>query len=59
MRHGKCIGVRGSEDIFDKHFFVAKQGFESYGTGPTVRTTDDYLREREAGPPRPSNEGSE
>lgn len=29
--------------------FVAEQGFESYGApGPTVRTTDDYLRERDA-----------
>ncbi|AWM06146.1 4Fe-4S binding protein [Bradyrhizobium symbiodeficiens] len=29
--------------------FVAEQGFESYGApGPTVRTTDDYLRDREA-----------
>jgi ferredoxin len=29
--------------------FVAEQGFESYGAqSPTVRTTDDYLREREA-----------
>ena len=28
--------------------FVAEQGFESYGApGPSVRTTDDYLRERE------------
>lgn len=28
--------------------FVAEQGFESYGaSGPTVRTTDDYLRDRE------------
>lgn len=28
--------------------FVAEQGFESYGApGPTVRTTDDYLRDRE------------
>jgi ferredoxin len=29
--------------------FVAEQGFESYGVpSPTVRTTDDYLRERDA-----------
>ncbi|WP_377831070.1 4Fe-4S binding protein (plasmid) [Bradyrhizobium lupini] len=29
--------------------FVAEQGFESYGApGPTVRTTDDYLRDRDA-----------
>ena len=28
--------------------FVAEQGFESYGaSGPTVRTTDDYLRDRD------------
>jgi ferredoxin len=28
--------------------FVAEQGFESYGAaGPTVRTTDDYLRDRQ------------
>jgi hypothetical protein len=28
--------------------FIAEQGFESYGAqGPTVRTTDDYLRDRE------------
>ncbi|HZC95940.1 MAG TPA: 4Fe-4S binding protein, partial [Bradyrhizobium sp.] len=28
--------------------FVAEQGFESYGVAsPTVRTTDDYLRERD------------
>ncbi|PSO14018.1 4Fe-4S binding protein [Bradyrhizobium sp. MOS003] len=28
--------------------FVAEQGFESYGApSPTVRTTDDYLRDRE------------
>jgi hypothetical protein len=28
--------------------FVAEQGFASYGAPrPTVRTTDDYLRERE------------
>ncbi|MBW7970429.1 4Fe-4S binding protein [Bradyrhizobium sp. BR 10289] len=28
--------------------FVAEQGFESYGApGPTVRTTDDYLRDRD------------
>ena len=34
--------------------FVAEQGFESYGVSrPTVRTTDDYLRERDAQlPPR-------
>lgn len=29
--------------------FVAEQGFESYGAqSPTVRTTDDYLRDRDA-----------
>jgi hypothetical protein len=29
--------------------FVAKQGFDPYGAqNQTVRTTDDYLREREA-----------
>ena len=40
--------------------FVAEQGFESYGApGPTVRTTDDYLREREAGSPRYPNDGDE
>jgi ferredoxin len=34
--------------------FVAEQGFESYGSpGPTVRTTDDYLRERENQTHRP------
>jgi hypothetical protein len=35
--------------------FIAEQGFESYGApGPTVRTTDDYLRERDVeGQPRP------
>jgi ferredoxin len=34
--------------------FVAEQGFESYGApSPTVRTTDDYLRERDANAPRP------
>jgi ferredoxin len=32
--------------------FVAEQGFESYGVpSPTVRTTDDYLRERDVAPP--------
>jgi Fe-S-cluster-containing hydrogenase component 2 len=32
--------------------FIAEQGFESYGApGPTIRTTDDYLREREIEPP--------
>ncbi|MFH0297308.1 4Fe-4S binding protein [Bradyrhizobium sp. 31Argb] len=36
--------------------FVAEQGFESYGVAsPTVRTTDDYLRERDAQPPRGGN----
>jgi ferredoxin len=36
--------------------FVAEQGFESYGvSGPSVRTTDDYLREREADAPRRGN----
>ena len=34
--------------------FVAEQGFESYGSpGSTVRTTDDYLRERENQAHRP------
>ena len=34
--------------------FVAEQGFESYGVpSPTVRTTDDYLRERDAKAQRP------
>ncbi|AWM02885.1 4Fe-4S binding protein [Bradyrhizobium amphicarpaeae] len=34
--------------------FIAEQGFESFGTpGPTVRTTDDYLRDRET--PRDPN----
>ena len=37
--------------------FVAEQGFESYGTPPTVRTTDDYLRERETGSPRGPKDG--
>jgi ferredoxin len=39
--------------------FVAEQGFESYGApGPTVRTTDDYLRERQTeGPRRPDGGG--
>ena len=37
--------------------FIAEQGFESYGVAsPTVRTTDDYLQEREdALPPRRDN----
>jgi ferredoxin len=36
--------------------FVAEQGFESYGVpSPTVRTTDDYLRERDAQPPARGN----
>jgi ferredoxin len=40
--------------------FVAEQGFESYGSsGPTIRTTDDYLRERENRPPRRPNGGDE
>jgi ferredoxin len=35
--------------------FVAEQGFESYGAAsPTLRTTDDYLRERETQSPRKS-----
>jgi ferredoxin len=33
--------------------FVAEQGFESYGVpAPTLRTTDDYLREGDMPPPR-------
>jgi len=39
--------------------FVAEQGFESYGTPPAVRTTDDYLRERETGSPRRADDGHE
>jgi hypothetical protein len=40
--------------------FVAEQGFESYGAaGPTVRTTDDYLREREANSPDRRNKGAD
>ena len=36
--------------------FIAEQGFESYGVqNPTVRTTDDYLRERETAPQHPGN----
>jgi ferredoxin len=36
--------------------FVAEQGFESYGVAsPTVRTTDDYLRERDVQAPRGGN----
>jgi ferredoxin len=32
--------------------FVAEEGFASYGVSvPTIRTTDDYLREQEAQPP--------
>jgi ferredoxin len=32
--------------------FGAEEGFESYGvSAPTVRTTDDYLREQDAQPP--------
>jgi Fe-S-cluster-containing hydrogenase component 2 len=39
---------------------VAEQGFESYGaSNPTIRTTDDYLRERETGSPRRPNDGHE
>jgi ferredoxin len=38
--------------------FVAEQGFESYGVAPpSVRTTDDYLRERET--QRPPDRDSE
>jgi ferredoxin len=37
--------------------FVAEQGFESYGAPPAVRTTDDYLRERDKFPSRPKNGG--
>src|ERR1700722_1448626 len=37
--------------------FVAEQGFETYGAAPLVRTTDDYLRERET--QRPPDGGSE
>jgi ferredoxin len=37
--------------------FVAEQGFETYGAAPLVRTTDDYLRERETQrPPGGSSE---
>jgi ferredoxin len=40
--------------------FVAEQGFESYGApSPTVRTTDDYLRERETQAQRPPDDNSE
>jgi hypothetical protein len=36
--------------------FVAEQGFETYGApSPTVRTTEDYLRERETESPRRPN----
>ena len=36
--------------------FVAEQGFESYGVAsPAVRTTDDYLRERDGEAPRRGN----
>jgi ferredoxin len=38
--------------------FVAEQGFESHGARPAIRTTDDYLRERDGSPPRP-NDGRE
>jgi ferredoxin len=37
--------------------FVAEQGFESYGTPPVIRTTDDYLRERDAGSLRRPKDG--
>jgi ferredoxin len=37
--------------------FVAEQGFESYSTPPAVRTTDDYLRERQIGSPRRPKDG--
>ena len=37
--------------------FVAEQGFETYGAPPLLRTTDDYLRERETQrPPGGSSE---
>ena len=37
--------------------FVAEQGFETYGAPPPLRTTDDYLRERETQrPPGGSSE---
>jgi Fe-S-cluster-containing hydrogenase component 2 len=40
--------------------YIAEQGFESYGAaGPTIRTTDDYLRERETGPSRRENDSHE
>ena len=39
--------------------FVAEQGFDSFGAGPTVRTTDDYLRERETQAQRPPDDSSE
>jgi ferredoxin len=39
--------------------FVAEQGFDSFGVAPVVRTTDDYLREREAQALRPPDGSSE
>jgi ferredoxin len=40
--------------------FIAEQGFESYGApSPTIRTTDDYLRERETKAQRPPDKGGE
>jgi ferredoxin len=40
--------------------FVAEQGFDSYGVpSPVVRTTDDYLRERETQTRRLPKSGSE
>jgi hypothetical protein len=39
--------------------FVAEQGFDSYGPAPLVRTTDDYLRERETQTQRPEDGSSE
>jgi ferredoxin len=40
--------------------FVAEQGFESHGTSrPAIRTTDDYLHERNDRPPRRPNGGRE
>jgi ferredoxin len=39
--------------------YVAEQGFDSFGAAPLVRTTDDYLREREAQALPPPDGGSE
>jgi ferredoxin len=39
--------------------FVVEQGFDSVGAAPVVRTTDDYLRERETQALRPPDVSSE